>query len=61
MECERGKEVDRDEHGKPLDQEGHIEKRMVNGCGPYKYLRWWEGGKHRAVYLGKADDEKRSV
>ncbi|HEY9862906.1 MAG TPA: hypothetical protein V6D21_01880 [Candidatus Obscuribacterales bacterium] len=33
---------------------GAIEYKMINGCGPYKYLRYWSGGRHRSVYLGKA-------
>lgn len=32
---------------------GSIEEKMINGCGPYRYLRWWSGGKHRSTYLGK--------
>lgn len=33
---------------------GHIELKMINGYGPYKYLRRLEGGKLRSIYLGKA-------
>ena len=51
---DRTKEVERDEHGKPLNQKGFIEEKWVNGCGPYRYLRYWDGGKHRSVYLGKS-------
>lgn len=32
---------------------GSIERKMINGCGPYRYLRWWSGGKHKSAYLGK--------
>ena len=32
---------------------GAIELKMINGCGPYKYLRYWSGGRHRSVYMGK--------
>lgn len=35
-------------------QSGSFELKMINKCGPYKYLRYWSGGKHRSVYLGKA-------
>ena len=35
---------------------GSIERKMINGCGPYLYLRYWSGGKHRSVYLGKGKD-----
>lgn len=43
-----------DEHSKPSNQQGYIEHKMINGCGPYRYLRFWVGRKHRSVYLGKA-------
>ena len=32
---------------------GWVEMRMVNGCGPYAYRRWWEGGRKRTRYIGK--------
>jgi hypothetical protein len=32
---------------------GWVELRMVNGCGPYAYERWWEGGRKRTRYWGK--------
>ena len=51
---------DRDEHGKPRNQKGFIEEKMINGCGPYQYLRYWNGKKHCSVYLGKVDSEKKS-
>jgi|JFJP01.1.fsa_nt_gi hypothetical protein len=35
---------------------GSIERKMINGCGPYLYLRYWSGGKHRSIYLGKGKD-----
>lgn len=34
---------------------GYIEDKMINGCGPYRYLRVRQGGKHRSFYLGKAN------
>jgi hypothetical protein len=34
---------------------GSIELKMIGGCGPYAYLRYWEGGHLRSKYLGKAD------
>ncbi|MFM6206843.1 hypothetical protein [Planktothrix sp.] len=36
---------------------GSIEKKTINGCGPYLYLRFWSGGKHRSVYLGKGEQD----
>lgn len=33
---------------------GHIELKTINGCGPYKYLRFWEGKVLRSQYIGKA-------
>ncbi len=38
---------------------GHIEWKKVNGCGPYAYLRYWEGGRLRSKYLGKNPPEGR--
>lgn len=32
---------------------GAIEFKMINGCGPYAYLRFWQGKTHRSRYLGK--------
>ncbi len=44
------------EYGKPLNQEGYIEEKFINGCGPYRYLRYWDGKTHKSVYLGKEKD-----
>lgn len=33
---------------------GYIEEKMVNGCGPYRYLRWRSEGRQRSRYIGKA-------
>lgn len=30
-----------------------VELKTINGCGPYAYLRWREGGHQRSKYLGK--------
>jgi hypothetical protein len=49
-------EVGTDEYGKPLNQEGYVEEKFVNGCGPYRYLRYWDGRIHKSVYLGKAEE-----
>lgn len=42
-------------------QRGSIEEKWINGCGPYRYLRWWSGGKHRSTYLGKVQKEESGV
>ena len=49
-------DVERDEYGKPLNQEGYIEEKYINGCGPYQYLRYWDRKVHRSVYLGKEEE-----
>lgn len=33
---------------------GNIELKMINGCGPYAYLRFRSGDVHHSFYLGKA-------
>jgi hypothetical protein len=33
---------------------GCYEKKMINGCGPYLYLRWYSGKVLKSTYLGKA-------
>jgi hypothetical protein len=30
---------------------GHIEFKMINGFGPYKYLRYWQGKTLKSVYI----------
>lgn len=35
---------------------GHKELKMINGCGPYEYLRYWDNGKLRSVYMGKVKE-----
>ncbi|MEO1133917.1 MAG: hypothetical protein AAFX40_14580 [Cyanobacteria bacterium J06639_1] len=44
----------------PKGGKGSIELKTINGCGPYRYLRYWSGNKHRSVYLGKAEDKESS-
>ncbi|MEB3338965.1 MAG: hypothetical protein VKJ46_15955 [Leptolyngbyaceae bacterium] len=38
--------------------QGSFERKMIKRKGkehgPYLYLRWWIGGKHKSTYLGKA-------
>jgi hypothetical protein len=49
-----------DEHGKPFNQKGYVEEKTVNGCGPYRYLRYWDGKTHKSVYLGKVEDSDQT-
>lgn len=32
-----------------------VDLKMINGCGPYAYLRWREDGRCRSKHLGKVD------
>ena len=32
---------------------GHIEEKMINGFGPYLYLRYWQGKMLKSKYIGK--------
>jgi hypothetical protein len=41
----------------PKGGSGYYEQKIINGCGPYLYLRYWSGGKHRSIYLGKVRSE----
>lgn len=33
----------------------YFEDKVVNGCGPYRYLRYWQAGKRKSLYVGKAE------
>lgn len=44
---------DRREHRGPKGGRGYYERKIINGCGSYLYLRYWSGGKHRSIYIGK--------
>lgn len=35
----------------------YYEDKFIKGSGPYRYLRYWSGGKRKSVYVGKADDQ----
>ncbi len=47
-----------DKYGKPFNQEGYVEEKFINGCGPYRYLRYWDGKTHKSVYLGKEERDR---
>ena len=32
---------------------GHLEEKMIRGYGPYLYLRFWQGGTLKSLYIGK--------
>ena len=34
---------------------GHKEWKMINGCGPYCYLRYWSGKTLKSKYIGKKE------
>jgi hypothetical protein len=34
---------------------GSFEDKIINGCGPYRYLRYWYGKTHKSVYLGRVE------
>lgn len=36
---------------------GHIEAKTINGCGPYLYLRYWQGKTLKSKYIGKGKEE----
>jgi len=40
-------------------ERGYFEEKIINGCGPYLYLRYWDGKIHRSVYLGKASNDSQ--
>lgn len=34
---------------------GYVEQKMINGYGPYLYLRFWHEGKLKSLYIGKKE------
>ena len=46
--------VDLDRNGDKPAAKGHVEAKMINGCGPYLYLRYWSGKTLKSKYIGKA-------
>jgi hypothetical protein len=39
----------------PRGGQGSFEDKIINGCGPYRYLRYWFGKIHKSVYLGRVE------
>ena len=46
--------ADLDRNGDKPAAKGHVEAKMINGCGPYLYLRYWSGKTLKSKYIGKA-------
>lgn len=46
--------------GRP-GRSGYFEDKLINGYGPYRYLRFWQDGQRRSVYVGKVTDESRDT
>ncbi len=38
---------------------GHIEYKMINGYGPYKYLRYWQGKTLKSQYMDQKGKGKK--
>ncbi len=36
--------------GRPRKYEEYFEWKKINGCGPYRYRRYWDGGILRSEY-----------
>ena len=34
-------------------KKGHIEEKIIRGYGPYLYLRFWQEGSLKSLYIGK--------
>ena len=45
--------ADPEEKGNGKAAKGHVEAKMINGCGPYLYLRYWSGKTLKSKYIGK--------
>jgi len=48
--------VPKNKRGQPAGS-GYFESKLIRGYGPYLYLRYWQSGHRRSVYLGKANEE----
>ena len=45
--------ADHADNGDKPAAKGHVEAKMINGCGPYLYLRYWQGKTLKSKYIGK--------
>jgi len=50
-------ELMRGESDQVVVRKGYIEEKLINGYGPYKYLRLWVNGHLTSTYLGKANKD----
>lgn len=53
-------EVPKSKHRRPA-KSGYFETKLIRGFGPYIYLRYWQSGHRRSVYLGKANEESNDA
>jgi hypothetical protein len=44
-----------DSHPRGKRGGGYFEDKRINGCGPYRYLRYWLCGTRKSVYVGKKE------
>jgi hypothetical protein len=43
--------------GRPRKYEEYYEWKKINGCGPYRYRRYWDGGILRSEYAPEDSPE----
>lgn len=55
-----GAKVPKNKRGRPAGS-GYVESKLIRGYGPYFYLRYWQNGQRRSVYLGKANEESNEA
>ncbi len=53
-------EVSESKRGRPGGS-GYFEDKLIKGYGPYRYLRYWDNGHRRSVYVGKLIEETRNT
>lgn len=58
QENEPAVEIDPENYQGSRGGHGYIEFKTINGCGPYRYLRYWKGSSLKSMYLGKASSNE---
>ena len=53
-------EAPKSKRGRPRGS-GYFEDKLINDCGPYRYLRYWNNGHRRSVYVGKLIEKTRNI